>query len=107
MGFTENYLERRKKRTGQSLTVAPLEKEAAPAASSGSRAGNDFTARYLARRESRTVLPEVPALSLPSLPGSAASSPAEAMNAAFASVYLSKIRARVRRLTSALASHSQ
>ena len=64
MGFTENYLERRKKRTGQSLTAAPREKEAVPAASSGSRAGNDFTARYLARREERAVMPKVvPAVS--------------------------------------------
>lgn len=84
MGFTENYLERRKRRTGQSLTAAPQKKEAAPAASSGSGAGNDFTARYLARREVRAALPEVPALSLPSLPGTAARTPAEAKKAATA-----------------------
>ena len=74
MGFTESYLERRKKRTGQSLSAGAEKKGAAGAASSGS--GDDFTARYLARREERAAAPEVPALVLPSLPGITASAPA-------------------------------
>lgn len=61
MGFTENYLERRKRRTGQGAVQTAAASTVRPAA------GNDFTARYLARRGVRQALGSeaAPALSRP------------------------------------------
>lgn len=59
MGFTENYLERRKRRTGQGAVQTAAASTVQPAA------GNDFTARYLARRGVRQRAETIPGLSLP------------------------------------------
>lgn len=70
MGFTEDYLERRKKRTG--TETAPRE-----TATGDAQEGGGFTQRYLARREQRKET--TAGLSLPAMP--AAKTPGEAVSA--------------------------